>query len=79
MSRTDLPARLAAHRDRQAALAVPGINHCARVEQRPAVAADAVTPELVLVAVQARDAAEVDHGATISDTRVHAVSLRLSL
>ena len=44
---------------------MPGINHCTQVEQRPAVATVAVARELVLVTVQARDAAKVDHGVRI--------------
>ena len=53
---------------------MPGINHCAQVEQRPAVTPLAVARELVLVTVQARDAAEVNHAASVTPKEAHGVS-----
>jgi len=63
---SDLAAYLAPHLDRQPAVAEAGVNQRGQVQPRPAVAASAVTRELVLVTVQAQDAAEINHGWTVT-------------
>ena len=49
-----------------------GFDHRGQVEHRPAVAARAVGREPVLMAVQAGEGAEVDHGASVSKGRLRA-------
>ena len=75
----DGTALMAAHRDRQPSITVPGINHRSQVEQCPAVAADAVARELVAVLMQSGDVSQINHGTTLRGGGAHGVSLRRSL
>ena len=68
---SDLPARLAAHLDRQSAIAEAGKDHRGQVEYRTAVAAGSVTRELVLVTVDSSEGAEVDHGLRVAPMLVN--------
>ena len=73
---TNLAALAAAHRDRQSALAVAVADHRGETQNCPAVTPGAVAGQFMLVLVQARDAAEVDHEVSVSGRRAHRVSLR---
>ena len=74
MQPPDLTADLAAYLDRQAAIALTGIDHRGQVEYRPAVATQAVGRKLVLVAVEAGEGAEVDHGPMVGRHEAHLMS-----
>ena len=67
-----LPAVPAAHDERQAPIAETPANHPGQVENAPAVAAQAVGVKLVLVFMEAGDAAKVDHGARVAPIEAQA-------
>jgi hypothetical protein len=65
-----LPALPASRRQRESAITETSADHCVEVEQRPAVAAGAVDVQLVVVGVEAGEAAEVDHGRSVAAARL---------
>lgn len=73
---TNLAALAAAHRDRRSPLAVAIADHRGETQNCPAVTPGTEAGQFMLVLVQARDAAEVNHEATVNGRRAHRVSLR---
>jgi hypothetical protein len=70
-----LPARSTPNDDRQTQRALPLAYQVPKRQHRPAVAAWAVRTKFVAVLVQARDAAEVDHAASVGPRQAQGVSL----
>ena len=52
-----------------------GINHRGQVENRPAVTRHAVGVQFMLVGLQPRDAAEVDHGLRVESRLARGMTL----